>query len=74
MIKQHEAYWMFNFAIESATGQPIAKSVASDLLEHITVWAEERDIQVGGGYRRPKPEDEAGGPIFDLDKSQTADD
>lgn len=74
MSEQHERYWVFNLAIESATGQPVAKSVASDLLERITVWAEERDLQVGGGYRRPRPEDEPPGPIFELDEDQATQD
>jgi hypothetical protein len=56
--------WLFQFALERESGEPITRTTAAELLEHIVTWAEQRDLQVGGGYRRPKAEELTPGPIF----------
>lgn len=71
MSKKEEVCWIFKFALESVSGEPVDRRVASELLEYITAWAESRDFQIGGGYHKPRPEDLVPGPIFEVDDKQS---
>ncbi len=64
--------WLFHFGLESESGEPIEQTVAAELLEYIVVWAEQRGLQVGGGYRRPTQEELTPGPILP-EADETAD-
>lgn len=51
MDKQdEEIVWLFSFGLEAGEGKQISRRLAEELLEHIILWAEERELQVGGGY------------------------
>ncbi|MBW3542572.1 MAG: hypothetical protein KY476_20100 [Planctomycetes bacterium] len=56
--------WLFDFALESETGEPVAAERAEQLLDMIVAWAEERQLQVGGGYRPPSDEELQQGSTF----------
>jgi len=58
--------WIFEFAIESESGELVPQSSAAELLERILELVEDRGLQIGGGYRIPKPEELEPGPIFEL--------
>lgn len=48
--KETEIVWFFSFGLEAGEGKQIPKEFAEGLLDHIIAWAEERDLEVGGGY------------------------
>lgn len=45
-----EIVWFFNFGLEAGGGKQIPMEFAEELLDHIVSWAEERNLQIGGGY------------------------
>lgn len=47
---ENEIVWFFSFGLEAGQGKSIPRRFAEDLLDHIIVWAEERGLEVGGGY------------------------
>ncbi|MCA9047347.1 MAG: hypothetical protein KDA89_01380 [Planctomycetaceae bacterium] len=72
MSTNEEAFWTFTFNLESVAGDPLAKSVPAELLEHILRWAEDRDLQVGGGFHGPKAIDFEAGPVFEVDDTDAS--
>ena len=56
--------WIFSFALEHESANPVSRATAESLMQSIIKWAEERNLQVGGGYRPPKPKELESGPIF----------
>lgn len=68
-----EEVWVFRFCLESELEEvKISPEVAENLLEQISVWAEERGLQIGGGYRKPTAEEMKPGPIFELRDESSA--
>ncbi len=57
--------WLFDFALESESGEPVSSNVPDELMDVIIDWAEKRDLQVGGGFRAPRPEELERGPVYD---------
>ena len=62
--------WIFRFTIEHESGSPVDRATAEALMENIVKWSETKGLQVGGGYRSPKPEELEPGPIFDAEDDQ----
>ncbi len=60
-----EDCWLFSFALEKQNGKKLEESKAYELIELITSWSIENGLQIGGGYRAPKP-GEFDGDIFKL--------
>jgi hypothetical protein len=56
-MSDSEEYWAFRFSIEAQDGAPIPRSRAEALLEVIIEWVEVHGLQMGGGFRPPRPED-----------------
>jgi len=61
-----EPVWIFRFALESESKELVSPRVAENLMDHIIAWVEERGLQIGGGFRKPKPGENEPGPIFKL--------
>ncbi len=60
--------WIFNFCLESELMDvKIPQEVAVNLLDQISDWADERGLQIGGGFRGPTKKETEPGPIFELD-------
>ncbi len=70
MNDNQDVCWIFNFALESTSGVPVARSVPSALLETIVQWAEDNEMQIGGGYRKPSEQESKSGPIFEIDAEE----
>ena len=62
--------WIFRFSLEHESGKPVRRTTADALLQSIVKWAEEENLQVGGGYRPPRPEELEPGPIFDTNDGE----
>ena len=58
-----QSAWEFLFAIEREDGELIAVDQANEFLDAIVKLAEERGLQVGGGYSKCEPGPE---PLFPL--------
>ena len=58
--------WIFRFTLEHESAKPVDRSTAEQLMQRIVAWAEAEDLQIGGGYRCPKPDELKQGPIFDV--------
>ena len=56
--------WLFRFALEHEKDKPLERSTAEELMDLIVAWAETNSLQIGGGYRRPRPDELTAGPIF----------
>ncbi|HUG91441.1 MAG TPA: hypothetical protein VML55_11435 [Planctomycetaceae bacterium] len=69
MTGNSQHVWLFNIALESQSGEPVAAELAEQLLDEIVSWAEDHQLQIGGGYRPPRSEELAAGPIFVTDES-----
>lgn len=48
--KENEIVWFFSFGLEGGGGKQVPRRLAEDLLDHIIGWAEERGLEIGGGY------------------------
>jgi len=64
--EHYESCWIFNFVMESESGDLVPVRVAEELMDQIILWVEERSLQIGGGFREPKPEELEPGPIFEI--------
>jgi hypothetical protein len=56
MTDREVVAWMFQFGLENQEGELLAESVATELMEHLIEWAEERNLQIGGGFFPDTPE------------------
>ena len=65
--KFEEEVWLFNFALERIDGKNINQSEADEWFDAVCDLAAERGMQIGGGFRAPKPEDSAPFPLRDED-------
>lgn len=54
---EDQVAWLFRFGLERRDGAPFSAEVAEELLAVINAWAAARDLQVGGGYLPPDPEE-----------------
>lgn len=59
--EREEIAWMFRFKLFSTAEELVSIGTAAHLLEHITEWAEERNLQIGGGYNAARDTDGATG-------------
>lgn len=55
--KDEESTWVFDFCLEREDGATISHRQCEELLDHIISWCEESGLQIGGGFRAPRPED-----------------
>jgi hypothetical protein len=54
--KEDEEVWAFHFFLEQ-DGHPVPYSEAEALIDQIIAWAEERGLQIGGGFHAATVED-----------------
>ena len=66
-----EPVWLFHFALESESGVPIPSTIPEELIDLIVDWVEKRELQIGGGYRAPDPNELQPGPIFHVEPEAT---
>ena len=57
MDKSISDVWMFSFGLERQDGEPFHFSIPEKLIDLIVEWAEENELQVGGGYHFPRESD-----------------
>jgi hypothetical protein len=66
--------WSFGLVLsDERDGVQVPRAVASDLLEHIVVWAEARGLSIGGGFSA-LIEEGSGADVFSRsDRDESAD-
>lgn len=55
--KRESNVWVYRFAIEHEQGLLVGDEMPEALMNVIVAWAEENQLQIGGGYRLPNAED-----------------
>jgi hypothetical protein len=63
-MKQSEQVWLFNITLEKEDGSKFDSNYPEELLNIIVNWAEQNQLQIGGGYRAPTHEEMQDGPVF----------
>jgi hypothetical protein len=66
--------WSFRLVLsDERDGVQVPMAVASDLLDHLVVWAEARGLSIGGGFSALLEEDGGAGVFSRSDRDESAD-
>lgn len=52
-----EKSWVFRFSLEAQDGNVVPYPKAEELMNMIIEWVEDRNLQIGGGFRPPTKEE-----------------
>lgn len=52
--KDSSEVWLYDFVLESVSGEEVDCQIAEQLMENIIEWVEANGFQIGGGCRKPR--------------------